>query len=277
MMVAHGLPVEMTAEEFETGLWQRSILSADKLAEEERAGRRLFLLQNKPILSPDLESLESTIERGAPSSSERYLPPLKITLAQPPSGRLGRSVSSGSKASRSLAESVNMAEMARGGPISPVEDEDSPSRLSSRTNGRSRAMSLSSKSPTFATYMKLKEQRVHDVERENSLSDEYQLSPDGHATVWGAPSPTVASLPKMTTLGLQDSLSSLTISTTPVAGMATEAEPCHGSADGEATGTPWFERRTPHHGGEVCARILEAYMFEWDAAARKRTLPESSQ
>ncbi|KAI8596621.1 hypothetical protein EDD21DRAFT_311913, partial [Dissophora ornata] len=32
LMINHGLPVEMTAEEFETGHWQRSILEADRLA-----------------------------------------------------------------------------------------------------------------------------------------------------------------------------------------------------------------------------------------------------
>ncbi|KAK3818198.1 MAG: hypothetical protein JOS17DRAFT_688897, partial [Linnemannia elongata] len=40
MMIKHGLPVEMTAEEFETGLWQRSILEADRLTQEEQAGRK---------------------------------------------------------------------------------------------------------------------------------------------------------------------------------------------------------------------------------------------
>ncbi|KAG0350469.1 hypothetical protein BG005_010018 [Podila minutissima] len=43
MMKRHGLPVEMTAEEFETGHWQRSILEADRQAQEEREGRRLFM------------------------------------------------------------------------------------------------------------------------------------------------------------------------------------------------------------------------------------------
>ncbi|KAG0362364.1 hypothetical protein BGZ54_008655, partial [Gamsiella multidivaricata] len=43
MMVNHGLPVEMTAGEFETGHWQRAILEADRQANEEREGRRLFM------------------------------------------------------------------------------------------------------------------------------------------------------------------------------------------------------------------------------------------
>ncbi|KAG0333713.1 hypothetical protein BG004_000725 [Podila humilis] len=43
MMKRHGLPVEMTAEEFETGHWQRSILEADRQAQDEREGRRLFM------------------------------------------------------------------------------------------------------------------------------------------------------------------------------------------------------------------------------------------
>ncbi|KAI1296064.1 hypothetical protein EDD11_007612 [Mortierella claussenii] len=42
MMKNHGLPVEMTAEEFETGHWQRAILEADRQSEEEKEGRRLF-------------------------------------------------------------------------------------------------------------------------------------------------------------------------------------------------------------------------------------------
>ncbi|KAK3821053.1 MAG: hypothetical protein J3Q66DRAFT_380476 [Benniella sp.] len=41
LMINYGLPVEMTAEEFETGLWQRSILEADRLAQEEKQRRRL--------------------------------------------------------------------------------------------------------------------------------------------------------------------------------------------------------------------------------------------
>ncbi|GJJ67962.1 hypothetical protein EMPS_00308 [Entomortierella parvispora] len=246
MMVAHGLPVEMTAEEFETGLWQRSILSADILAQEEREGRRQFILQSKSALPPASESPKSPKSTGdnglaATSQNDRYLSPLGITLEQPPS-----------KASRSLAESVNMAEMARGGPISPVDDEDSPSRLSSRTSGRSRSMSLSSKSPTLATYMKLKEQRVRELDREHSLSEEYQRSAEGHATLWSAISPTAASLSKMAPLGLPvKPATALTISTPPIAGMAAEAGSGLGISTVEPTATPWFERRTPHHGGEI--------------------------
>ncbi|KAF8927386.1 hypothetical protein BGZ58_010425, partial [Dissophora ornata] len=43
MMINHGLAVEMTAEEFETGHWQRAILEADRQAEEEKEGRRLHM------------------------------------------------------------------------------------------------------------------------------------------------------------------------------------------------------------------------------------------
>ncbi|KAG0329043.1 hypothetical protein BGZ99_003673, partial [Dissophora globulifera] len=43
MMVNHGLAVEMTAEEFETGHWQRAIIEADRQAEEEKEGRRLHM------------------------------------------------------------------------------------------------------------------------------------------------------------------------------------------------------------------------------------------
>ncbi|KAF9998024.1 hypothetical protein BGZ80_007142 [Entomortierella chlamydospora] len=46
MMNNHGLAVEMTQEEFESGRWQRAILEADRQAEEEKEGRHLFLELN---------------------------------------------------------------------------------------------------------------------------------------------------------------------------------------------------------------------------------------
>ncbi|KAF9352508.1 hypothetical protein BGX26_009692 [Mortierella sp. AD094] len=46
MMNNHGLAVEMTQEEFETGRWQRAILEAGRQVEEEKEGRRLFMELN---------------------------------------------------------------------------------------------------------------------------------------------------------------------------------------------------------------------------------------
>ncbi|KAF9101579.1 hypothetical protein BGX27_011407 [Mortierella sp. AM989] len=43
MMNNHGTAVEMTSEEFESGLWQRAILEAERQVEEEKEGRRSFM------------------------------------------------------------------------------------------------------------------------------------------------------------------------------------------------------------------------------------------
>ncbi|KAF9569229.1 hypothetical protein EC968_002637 [Mortierella alpina] len=90
MMINHGLSVEMTAEEFETGQWQRSILEADRQAQEEREGRRLHD-----------ESCEE--DEDASSNSSRI-----------DTDRTGALSTTGEVAlpSKSLAESVNMGEQA---------------------------------------------------------------------------------------------------------------------------------------------------------------------
>ncbi|KAG0239458.1 hypothetical protein BGW41_007640 [Actinomortierella wolfii] len=61
LMMRHGLPVEMTAEEFETGQWQRSILEADRMVQEEREGRRRHMesLCSTPI-AENVKDLAST-------------------------------------------------------------------------------------------------------------------------------------------------------------------------------------------------------------------------
>ncbi|KAF8984813.1 hypothetical protein BGZ46_006926 [Entomortierella lignicola] len=43
MMNNHGIAVEMTSEEFENGQWQRAILKADSLVEQEAQSQRLFI------------------------------------------------------------------------------------------------------------------------------------------------------------------------------------------------------------------------------------------
>ncbi|KAG0057825.1 hypothetical protein BGZ83_000012 [Gryganskiella cystojenkinii] len=298
MMVRHGLPVEMTAEEFETGLWRRSILSADKLAQEEREGRRLFHLQKKnttpfspttttPTMTMQLPSSSDIVSnkenhshvssRKAHESQGERLLPLRIEVDQSPLPRVLARNSSGKKSPKckSLAESVNMAEMARGGPISPVDEEDSPSKISSRTNGRSRSMSLSSTSATLATYMKLKERRNRELERELSLSEELERS---SVIMLDEPfSPIVCSpLSATAPTGSQNLLSINTsmppVSTSKAAGRDAEGiDSSIETAVEQDTTTPWFERRIPHHGGEVCAKILEEFMLEWDEAIRRRS------
>ncbi|KAF9986817.1 hypothetical protein BGZ75_001364 [Mortierella antarctica] len=95
MMINHGLSVEMTAEEFETGQWQRSILEADRQAQEEREGRRLHD-----------ESCEEDEDAGSHSSSNGI-------------DRAGSlSTDEASLPSKSLAESVNMGELATAMPVS---------------------------------------------------------------------------------------------------------------------------------------------------------------
>ncbi|KAG0255080.1 hypothetical protein DFQ27_006474 [Actinomortierella ambigua] len=61
LMMRHGLPVEMTAEEFETGQWQRSVLEADRIVREEREGRRQHMasLSSTPTPTPTVEETEA--------------------------------------------------------------------------------------------------------------------------------------------------------------------------------------------------------------------------
>ncbi|KAF9925067.1 hypothetical protein BGZ67_008927 [Mortierella alpina] len=219
LMVNHGLPVEMTAEEFETGLWQRSILEADRLAEEEKEGRRLYALEISRQKVPKPENLVTT---GFTSQGE--------DIYYGGSGGLTRSSSAGMRyalrrrpsRAKSLAESVNMAEMARGGPISsPVDYEDDP-MLSPARSRRSTSIS----SLTSATMRSRKRS-----------SAEGKMSTQGH--VW---------------FGNEEQQSRQ-------AGNTTLVEEPESVRRSEAEATPWFERRIPHNGGEICARLLEAFML----------------
>ncbi|KAG0265654.1 hypothetical protein BG011_004253 [Mortierella polycephala] len=76
MMLNHGLPVEMTAEEFEDGKWQRSILRADRMAQEEKEGRRRFMEscqvgQSEDTLSSTTSALSIPSSTSPSSSGDR--------------------------------------------------------------------------------------------------------------------------------------------------------------------------------------------------------------
>ncbi|KAG0281246.1 hypothetical protein BGZ95_005616 [Linnemannia exigua] len=222
MMIKHGLPVEMTAEEFETGLWQRSILEADRLTQEEKAGRKQFMEERaatEAALTMGCIGADSH-EGGNDSRS------LGTHISNGPVIRRKRSSSfnthlfRASKA-RSLAESVNMAELARGGPISPHgEDEDNPPLLSPARSRRSMSISTLSSatlpSKNHSSYVKESEM-MEELER---------LEVDGGEH---------------------------------------EGDGCaQGIGGGVSSESGWFERRIPHNGGEICARLLEEYMWQWD-------------
>ncbi|KAI1321584.1 hypothetical protein EDD11_003064 [Mortierella claussenii] len=226
LMVNHGLPVEMTAEEFETGLWQRSIIEADRLAQEEKEGRRLFLKALR-----EEEAAEAALNNM--SSGGHESPTLgKHARDQEVMARRRRSSNAYQKSfslqrrtpkAKSLAESVNMAEMARGGPISPMglnDDEDSP-LLSPARSRRSASIS----SLTSATFKS----------RSGVLP--------------GAS-------------GGSGSTSSLGVMTGAGAGAGTMVIDAQESI--ESAPVPWFERRIPHDGGKVCAQLVEEYMRIWD-------------
>ncbi|KAF9952100.1 hypothetical protein BGZ72_006532 [Mortierella alpina] len=222
LMVNHGLPVEMTAEEFETGLWQRSILEADRLAEEEKEGRRLYALERT-------QQKVSAPENSAAQGEDIYYGG---------DGGLARSSSVGRRyalrrrpsRAKSLAESVNMAEMARGGPISsPVDYEDDCPMLSPARSRRSTSIS----SLTSATMRSSKRS-----------SAEGKASKQGH--VWFG-------------YGSNGNAEEEQQSTQAENRMLVEEPESMQRSDPEAT--PWFERRIPHNGGEICARLLEAFML----------------
>ncbi|KAF9909424.1 hypothetical protein EC991_008563 [Linnemannia zychae] len=90
MMIDHGLPVEMTAEEFENGQWQRSILEADRQAQDEKEGRRLHM--------------ESCSEDSQDDEEAEKVAPTDATDSR--------------KDGISLAQSVNKGELAKAEPIS---------------------------------------------------------------------------------------------------------------------------------------------------------------
>lgn len=226
MMIKHGLPVEMTAEEFETGLWQRSILEADRLTQEEQAGRKQFM-EERAVSTAALtsgyggrlvESNDGGNDNGLLESTEPREGPM---ICRKRSSSFNTHQFRASKA-RSLAESVNMAELARGGPISPHgEDEDNPPLLSPARSRRSVSISTLSSatlpSKNHSSYVK-----------ESEMMEEL-----GRLEVGG---------------GDDDD----------------DRDGVQGIGGGVSSGSGWFERRRPHNGGEVCAQLLQEYMQQWD-------------
>ncbi|KAF9141576.1 hypothetical protein BGX30_004539 [Mortierella sp. GBA39] len=125
MMINHGLPVEMTAEEFENGHWQRSILEADRQARDEKEGRRLHMescsedshddeekekQDDKQTTRKDVVSLAESVNRG------------ELAKAEPIS--LGRRTRRSSSVTSLSAFRVKGPKMAR---LSPVGDDDDKS------------------------------------------------------------------------------------------------------------------------------------------------------
>ncbi|KAF9185470.1 hypothetical protein BGZ51_002643 [Haplosporangium sp. Z 767] len=116
MMLNHGLPVEMTAEEFENGQWQRSILRADRMAQEEKEGRRRFMESCQVVQGEDmLSSTTLTLPMSSPSSSSAASSSDKdkcVTLGR-------RSRRSSSVSSLNAFKNPKGSKMMR---LSPVED-----------------------------------------------------------------------------------------------------------------------------------------------------------
>ena len=195
MMINHGLPVEMTAEEFETGNWQRSILEADRQATEEKEGRRLFM-----------ESCEASEVEQDDDETSVVVPAQSSTLL-------------------SLAESVNKGELAQPEPlVNAMSDSRRRSRRSSSVTSLS---AFRSKGAKMA--------RLTPPTEDAPLEDDQQHSLK-HCSA---------------------QKSSTTVHTPP----ATEDEASE-AAELEKAYVPyvWFERRIPHNGGEVCARLVEEFM-----------------
>jgi hypothetical protein len=184
MMVNHGLPVEMTAEEFENGQWQRSILEADRQAQEEKEGRRLHM--------------ESCSEDSQDDDEDHKKQGQKKTVDVTPTTADSR------KDMVSLAESANKGELAKAESIS----------LGRRTRRSSSVSSLSAFRPKSSKVARLSpvndDDQASEVEGNISSAD---LLPPVEAELEKAYVPAV-----------------------------------------------WFERRIPHNGGEVCARLVEEFM-----------------
>ncbi|KAF9105749.1 hypothetical protein BGX27_009474 [Mortierella sp. AM989] len=233
MMINHGLPVEMTAEEFETGLWQRSILEADRLAREEREGRRLFLLEEEEANNgQDSSDIGGVFSPGVgPLHKSNSIKREKSLIARRRS--LGGFQPRVSKA-KSLAESVNMAEMARGGPISPFMDDDDPPLLSPGRAKRSTSIT----SLTSATFRS----------RRSSGSGAGMLNRPRSGSFAAAVD------------GIEDWLVEHEL-------QMEQEQKQHDQMDEKEDHIqpePWFERRIPHDGGKVCAQLVEEYMRIWD-------------
>ncbi|KAF9947735.1 hypothetical protein BGZ70_002536 [Mortierella alpina] len=147
MMINHGLSVEMTAEEFETGQWQRSILEADRQAQEEREGRRL----HDESCEEDNEDAGSHINNNRSNNSN----------SSSSSDDLVRTGEEGSLPPKSLAESVNMGELATAMPVS---------RSSRRRSRRSSSVtSLSSFRPKGVKMARLSPAAEDEDEEEGRL------------------------------------------------------------------------------------------------------------
>ncbi|KAF9356013.1 hypothetical protein BGX34_010146 [Mortierella sp. NVP85] len=226
LMINYGLPVEMTAEEFETGLWQRSILEADRLAQEEKQRRRLYLETHLEEGMDTLACMERTDTRPR---RRRSLNTFSNVIHHRPSK------------AKSLAESVNMGEMARGGPIFPVDEDDPP--LLSPARSRRRADSITSLSS--ATF------RSRYASGGSSFGSSSSISSAGGVGYMGA-----------TCGGSGGGLWSSPSSTTPAS--ATDMEIAEEEREEGDEGRVWFERRISHDGGKVCAQLVEEYMRIWD-------------
>jgi len=230
-MINYGLPVEMTAEEFETGLWQRSILEADRLAQEEKERRRLYL---ETHLEEDMDTL-TCMERTDtfPPRRRRSLNTFPNVIRHRPSK------------AKSLAESVNMGEMARGGPIFPVDEDDPP--LLSPARSRRRSDSITSlSSATFRSRFASggssfggSSSSVSSAGGISYMGATCGGSSGGGGGLWSSPS-----------------------STTPAS--ATDMEIAAEEREEGDEGRVWFERRISHDGGKVCAQLVEEYMRIWD-------------
>lgn len=226
MMIKHGLPVEMTAEEFETGLWQRSILEADRLAQEEKAGRKQFMEERAAIAAALTSGCGNRLGESNGGGKDNGVlgstaPREGLMIRRKRSSSFNTHQFRASKA-RSLAESVNMAELARGGPISPHgEDEDSPLLSPARSR---RSISIST----------LSSATLPSKNHSSNVKESEMMEELGRLEVGGSDD-------------------------------GDDRDGCvQGIGGGVSSGSGWFERRIPHNGGEVCARLVEEYMQQWD-------------
>ncbi|KAG0211240.1 hypothetical protein BGX28_008307 [Mortierella sp. GBA30] len=155
MMINHGLPVEMSAEEFETGHWQRSILEADRQAQEEREGRRLHM---ESCEEEDMDAEGETLNSTATG--------MKATAA--------------SKEKMSLAGSVHGDEM--------VETTNSISLRRRRSRRSSSVTSLSAFRPKPSKMARLtpptEADEVKSQERQNEVQEEIEGEKAREPAVW---------------------------------------------------------------------------------------------
>ncbi|KAG0049045.1 hypothetical protein BGZ83_006121 [Gryganskiella cystojenkinii] len=187
MMINHGLPVEMTAEEFETGHWQRSILEADRQATEEREGRRLFM--------ESCEEDNVSEDEGVKSEIKSIKVPKETTSTD-----------------------KVMVDVPR----------TEPTRSGTRRSRRSSSVSsLSEYSPKASKMAR--------------LSPPTESSHSNAAIAKTAP--------------ILTSTTAVAVGTS-----TTELEKAY-------VPSVWFERRIPHNGGEVCAKLVEDFMAKWESCS----------